>query len=55
MAEGITNCGVAARDGHGDELGNRVKGDIADAESPDEVVDVGYILLMRFRGKEGFR
>jgi hypothetical protein len=47
------DCGVAAGDDVRNYLCDLIERDVIDANSPDEVFDVGDMFLMRFQGKEG--
>ena len=40
---------------HGNDLGHGIQGNIADTESPDEVIDVSDIFLMGFAAMRGFK
>ena len=51
-AEGKVDCGIATGDDICNYSCDLIERDVIYAESPDEVVDVGDMFLMRFRGKE---
>ncbi len=50
-AEGVTDCFTATGYWHGDDTGGGVEWDVIYAEAPDEVLDIGNILLVGFLGK----
>jgi len=55
FAEGVSNCGVAAWDWHGDDFSDGVERNVVNAEAPDKVVNVSHILLMWLRSQERLR
>ena len=55
VAEGVTNCGVATWDWHGDDFSDGVEGNVVHAEAPDKVVYVCDIFLMWLRSQQRLR
>ncbi len=52
--ESHANGYIASRNGEGDQPSDLVEWDIVDAKSPNKVIDVGNMLLMRLGCEKGF-